>query len=146
MRFMALDVGDKRIGIALSDASGLIASPKDTLYRKGLDRDIDQIVSMANSEEADEILVGMPISMDGTEGPQARKVAKFIQVLSERVEIPVVPWDERLTTVAANRVLIEGNVSRKRRRHLVDKVAAAYILQSYLDYRDQKQAAEERGV
>ena len=144
MRFMGLDVGDKRIGIALSDEGGLIASPRDTLRRNGLEVDIDRLLEMARNEEVGEILVGMPISMDGTEGPQAKKVVKFIHALSERSEIPVVPWDERLTTVAAERVLLEGNVSRAKRRHVIDKVAAAYMLQGYLDYRGEKQAAESR--
>ena len=146
MRFMGLDVGDKRIGIAMSDAEGLIASPRDTLRRDALERDIDRLVELARSEEVGEFLVGMPISMDGSHGPQAKKVAKFIHVLTERSGMPVVPWDERLTTVAAERALLEGNVSRAKRRHVIDKVAAAYMLQSYLDYRSQKQAAERRGA
>jgi putative Holliday junction resolvase len=146
MRFMGLDVGDKRIGIALSDEGGQIAMPKETLYRKGMDKDTDLLAEMADREGVGEILVGMPISLDGTHGPQAQKVTKFIQKLSERLEIPVVPWDERLTTVAAERVLIEGNVSRARRRKVIDKVAATFILQSYLDYRNEKQAEEQRGA
>jgi putative Holliday junction resolvase len=144
MRFMALDVGDKRIGIALSDEGGLIASPRDTLQREGLETDIDRLIEMARNEEVGEILVGMPISMDGTEGPQAKKVRKFIHALSERSEMPVVPWDERLTTVAAERALLEGNVSRGKRRKVIDKVAAAYMLQGYLDYRSERQAEERR--
>lgn len=142
MRFMGLDVGDKRIGIALSDELGLIASPRDTLCRNGLDHDLDRLLDLARQESVGEILVGMPISMDGSEGPQAKKVMKFVQLLSERAEMPVVPWDERLTTVAAERALLEGDVSRARRRKVIDKVAAAYMLQSYLDYRNQKEAAE----
>jgi putative Holliday junction resolvase len=134
---MGLDVGDKRIGIALSDEGGVIASPTETLYRDGLNADIDRLVEMASDAGVGEILVGMPISMDGSYGPQAQKVMKFIQALSERTQIPVVPWDERLTTVAAERVLLSGDVSRKRRRHVVDKVAAAYMLQGYLDLQSQ---------
>lgn len=144
MRFMALDVGDKRIGIAMSDEGGLIASPRDTLQRDRLEADIDRLIEMARNEEVGEILVGMPISMDGTEGPQAKKVMKFIHALNERSEMPVVPWDERLTTVAAERVLLEGNVSRSKRRQVIDKVAAAYMLQGYLDYRSERQAEESR--
>jgi putative Holliday junction resolvase len=146
MRFMGLDFGDKRIGIAVSDEQGLIAMPKDTLHREAARKDIDRLAELANEEGVGEILVGMPISMDGSHGPQARKVMKFVQMLSERVEIPVVPWDERLTTVAAERILIEADVSRSRRRRVIDKVAAAYMLQSYLDYRNEKQAAERRGA
>ncbi len=143
---MGLDVGDKRIGIALSDPEGLIASPRYTLQRGGLDKDLDYLIEMARSEEVGEILVGMPISLDGSEGPQAKKVMKFIHHLAERSGMPVVPWDERLTTVVAERALLEGNVSRAKRRQVIDKVAAAYILQGYLDYRSEKQAAESRGA
>jgi len=139
MRYMGLDVGDKRIGIALSDEGGVIASPKETFYRDGLMRDIDRLVEMASNAGVGEILVGMPVSMDGSIGPQAQKVMKFIHTLSEKADIPVVPWDERLTTVAAERVLLNGDVSRKRRRHVIDKVAAAYMLQGYLDFQSQKQ-------
>lgn len=139
MRYMGLDVGDKRIGIALSDEGGVIASPEETLYREGLTRDIDRLVEMASNAGVGEILVGMPVSMDGTHGPQAQKVMKFIHALSDKADIPVVPWDERLTTVAAERVLLNGDVSRKRRRHVIDKVAAAYMLQGYLDFQSQKQ-------
>jgi putative Holliday junction resolvase len=134
---MGLDVGDKRIGIAFSDEGGVIASPRETLHRDGLTKDLDKLAEMASTERVGEILVGMPVSMDGSHGPQAKKVMKFIQALSEKTDIPVIPWDERLTTVAAERVLLEGDVSRKRRRHVIDKVAAAYMLQSYLDFRSQ---------
>ena len=144
MRFMALDVGDKRIGIALSDEEGLIASPRDTLHRSRLETDIENLIELARNEDVGEILVGMPISMDGSEGPQAKKVAQFIHALSEHSEIPVVPWDERLTTVAAERASLEGNVSRGKRRKVIDKVAAAYLLQGYLDYRSARQAEERR--
>jgi putative Holliday junction resolvase len=146
MRFMGLDVGDKRIGIALSDEQGQIAMPKETLHCEGRDKDTSRLAEMVARESVGEILVGMPISLDGTHGPQAQKVTKFVKALSERVEIPVVPWDERLSTVSAERVLIEGNVSRARRRKVIDKVAATFILQSYLDFRNKKQAEEQRGV
>jgi putative Holliday junction resolvase len=138
---MGLDYGAKFIGIAMSDEAGLIASPLDRLRRVGLDKDIERIIELAKSEGVGEILVGMPLSMDGSEGPQAKKVAEFIHVLQERSGIQVVPWDERLTTVAAQRSLLEGNVSRARRRQVVDKVAAALMLQGYLDYRGLKRAA-----
>ncbi len=117
---MGLDFGDKRIGIAFSDAGGVIALPRETLHRDGLKKDLDQLVEMASTENVGKILVGMPISMDGSHGPQAQKVTKFIQALSEKTDIPVVPWDERLTTVVAERVLLEGNVSRNRRRQVID--------------------------
>ena len=135
MRIMGLDFGDKSIGIAISDESGLIASPRDTLHRSNLEKDIARLTELARKEGVEEILVGMPLSLDGSEGPQARKVMAFIKTLRERSGLQVRPWDERLTTVAAERALIEGNVSRARRRKIVDQVAAAVMLQGYLDYR-----------
>jgi putative Holliday junction resolvase len=146
MRFMGLDFGDKRIGIAVSDDQGQIAMPKDTLQRSGKVKYIERLAELADQENVGEILVGMPVSMDGSHGPQAQKVMRFVQRLRQRVEIPVVVWDERLTTVAAERILIEGNLSRSRRRRVIDKVAAAYMLQSYLDFRNERQAAEQRGA
>jgi putative Holliday junction resolvase len=146
MRFMGLDFGDKRIGIAVSDDQGQIAMPKDTLQRSGKVKYIERLAELADQENVGEILVGMPVSMDGSHGPQAQKVMRFVQRLRQRVEIPVVVWDERLTTVAAERILIEGNLSRSRRRRVIDKVAAAYLLQSYLDFRNERQAAEQRGA
>jgi putative Holliday junction resolvase len=146
MRFMGLDFGDKRIGIAVSDDQGQIAMPKDTLQRSGKVKYIERLAELADQENVGEILVGMPVSMDGSHGPQAQKVMQFVQRLRQRVEIPVVVWDERLTTVAAERILIEGNLSRSRRRRVIDKVAAAYMLQSYLDFRNERQAAEQRGA
>jgi putative Holliday junction resolvase len=135
MRIMGLDFGDKSIGIALSDEAGLIASPRDTLRRSNLEKDIASLAELARKEKVEEILVGMPLSLDGSEGPQAQKVMAFIKALQEHSGLRVHPWDERLTTVSAERALIEGNVSRARRRKIIDQVAAAVMLQSYLDYR-----------
>jgi putative Holliday junction resolvase len=143
MRFMGLDFGSKFIGIAVSDEAGMIASPRESLRRAGLEKDIKYLTELARGEEVGEILVGMPFSLDGSEGPQAKKVMEFSHTLQERSGIQVRPWDERLTTVAAQRALVEGNVSRARRKQVVDKVAAALMLQSYLDYRNLKQASEE---
>jgi len=132
---MGLDFGDKSIGIAISDEAGLIASPRDTLRRSNLEKDIAWLTELARKEGVEEILVGMPLSLDGSEGPQARKVMAFIKALQQHSGFHVRPWDERLTTVAAERALIEGNVSRARRRKIIDQVAAAVMLQGYLDYR-----------
>ena len=135
MRIMGLDFGAKSIGIAISDEAGLIASPRDTLRRSNREKDIAWLTELARREGVEEILVGMPLSLDGSEGPQAQKVMKFIKRLKLHSGLDVRPWDERLTTVAAERALIEGNVSRARRKKVVDQVAAALILQGYLDYR-----------
>lgn len=135
MRFMGLDVGDKRIGVALSDEGGVIASPRETLERRGNRKDIAHLLELAKREAVVTILVGMPLSLDGSVGPQAEKVERFVAALREGTEIPVVLWDERLTTVSAERALLEGDVSRAKRRQRIDRVAASLILQSYLDAR-----------
>ena len=135
MRIMGLDFGAKSIGIAISDEAGLVASPRDTLRRSNLEKDVAWLTELARREGVEEILVGMPLSLDGSEGPQAQKVMQFIKTLTLHSGLHVRPWDERLTTVAAERALIEGNVSRARRKKVVDQVAAALMLQGYLDYR-----------
>jgi putative Holliday junction resolvase len=137
-RIMGLDVGDKRIGIAISDETAIIASPRETLERRGNRKDIAHLLSLAEREEVSEILVGMPFSLDGSSGPQAEKVSRFIEALRAATEIPVATWDERLSTVGAERALLEADVSRAKRRGAVDRVAAALILQSYLDARREK--------
>ncbi|MFQ5789628.1 MAG: Holliday junction resolvase RuvX [Acidobacteriota bacterium] len=142
MRFMGLDVGERRIGIALSDELGMIASPWESLQRVSLQKDVARLTELASRERVTEILVGMPLSLDGSYGPQAKKVTRFIHALREDCGVEVTPWDERFTTVAAERALLEGDLSRSRRRRVVDKVAAALLLQGYLDYRSRKQAVE----
>ena len=135
MRLLGLDVGDKTIGMALSDESATLATGLDTLRRSGLQRDLRELAELARDREVSSVVVGLPRSLNGSEGPQARKVLAFVEALKRAVEVPVVTWDERFTTVAAENALIEGGVSRARRKGLVDKVAAVLILQSYLDYR-----------
>ncbi len=142
MRFMGLDVGDQRIGIALSDESALIASPRETLERRGNRKDIAFLLEVARREEVSEILVGMPFKLDGSSGPQAEKVGRFIEALRASTEIPIHTWDERFSTVGAERALIEADVSRAKRRGVVDRVAAALILQSYLDARRASPASQ----
>jgi putative Holliday junction resolvase len=137
MKLMALDVGEKRIGIALSDESGLIASPRETLERKGARKDIAHILELASREGVAEIVVGLPVSLDGTLGPQAEKVNRFVEALRASTAVSVSTWDERFSTVSAERALIEADVSRAGRRGTVDRVAAALFLQSYLDARRQ---------
>ena len=139
---MGLDIGDKRIGIALSDADGLIASPKDTLNRKGTKKDVISLITLAQREQVDAILVGMPISLDGSYGPQAKKVERFIKALREPSNMEVIPWDERMSTIAAEEVLQHSNLSPSRRKMAIDKVAAACILQWYLDHLNQKPNSE----
>jgi putative Holliday junction resolvase len=143
MRYLGLDVGDKTIGCALSDETGTIAGGLPTLKRAGERRDARAVVEAARREGVEEIVVGLPRSLDGSLGPQAEKVLAFVEQLRRVAELPVVPWDERFTTRIAEQALREAHVSRKGRRSLVDKVAATLILQSYLDYR--KALPSDRG-
>jgi putative Holliday junction resolvase len=140
-RYMGLDVGERRIGIAFSDEEGLVATPRDTLRRQSLEKDLATLGRLARSEGAAGIVVGLPISMDGSEGREAQKVREFISALGRESGLPVTPWDERLSTVAAERALVAQDVSRARRREVVDRVAAALILQSYLDFRRSQEAS-----
>ena len=140
MRFMGLDVGDKRIGIALSDESATIASPTETLQRRGNRKDIAHLLNLARREMVTRILVGMPYSLDGSSGPQALKVSRFVTTLAAETEIPVTTWDERFTTVDAEIALREAKVSPSARRAKIDRSAAAIILQSYLDDLREKRA------
>jgi putative Holliday junction resolvase len=135
MRVMGLDVGDKRIGIAVSDALLLTAQLRPTLERERLDSDLRRLEQIVRDDEVHEVVVGQPLHMDGRESRQSAKVAKFARALAKSLKIPVVLWDERGTSAAAEEHLEEmGMKWRERRRH-VDKMAAAMILQSYLDSR-----------
>ena len=140
---LGLDVGDRTIGLALSDESATLASGLRTIRRTGLKQDLRELSGLVREHEVGEVVVGLPRKLDGTEGPQALKVRAFAEALKKVVNVPVTAWDERFTTVAAEQALIEGGVSRGRRKELVDTVAAVLILQGYLDYR--KAAAVEAG-
>lgn len=133
MRILALDIGSKRIGVALSDELGFTAQGLETVTCRHAEEDLQRVVDLVDEYSVDEIVVGMPYNMNGTEGPQARKVRAFMHRLGQRVGIPLYEWDERLSTVAAERALLEADVSRSKRRKVVDKLAAVLILQAYLD-------------
>ncbi len=130
---MGLDVGDVRIGIALSDPGRIIAQPWETLHRKTEPTDLAALMALTTEHEVDQIVVGWPVMLSGAVGPQARKVDRFANALAAHLALPVERWDERMTTVAAERALREGGLSGRQRRQVVDKVAAALILQSWLD-------------
>ena len=132
-RVMALDVGDKRIGIALSDPTRMLASGLQTLHRTHLAPDIQEIASLIATHNVDTIVVGWPLETSGRVGRQARRVKVIIDALEAATPVPIVLWDERFTSVQAERVLIQGGVRRADRRQVVDKVAATLILQSWLD-------------
>lgn len=130
---MGLDVGDRRIGVAMSDELGIAATPREVITRDG--REWARVVRLVEEAEVGEIVVGVPRSLRGEVGPQAEKVRAFIATLRARTAVPVVEWDERLSTVVAERVLLDADASRARRREVIDKLAAAVILQGYLDAR-----------
>jgi len=135
MRYLGLDVGDRRIGVALSDETGTLATGLATLRRVGPRKDVRAVAELIRRHEAGEVVVGLPRRLDGGLGPQAQKVLAFMDDLRPSAKVPLVPWDERFTSVMAEQALMEGDVSRRDRKDLVDKVAAILILQSYLDYR-----------
>jgi putative Holliday junction resolvase len=133
-RILALDPGTKRIGVALSDELGWTAQPLETFERKSLGVDIAHIKDLVSRHEVREIVVGMPVRLDGRMGPAAQSAQQFLDAVQTGVGIPVVAWDERLTTKAAEQMLIEADVSRKKRKGVVDRVAAALLLKSYLEH------------
>ncbi|MBR7177080.1 MAG: Holliday junction resolvase RuvX [Clostridia bacterium] len=131
---MSLDVGDVRIGIAVSDLMGVIANPLETYTRKGnLEVDAKYIVDLAKSKEVSLFISGLPLGLNGQENEQTTKTRLFIDELTRQCDIPVKYMDERFTTLSAERVLIQGNVRRENRKKVIDKVAATIILQNYLD-------------
>ncbi len=134
MRALGIDLGERRIGLALS--SGSVASPLETIERSG-DPAVDHraILAVAAEWEVDTLVVGLPLSLDGSEGPAARSVRSEIADLAAATSLTVVPYDERLTTVTATRLLREGEVPGRSRRRMVDQVAAAVMLQAWLDGR-----------
>ena len=135
VRILALDVGTKRIGLAVSDPLGLTAQGLGVLERKGWDRDLARLLEIARPYQVQEILVGLPRHMDGRLGEQAEEILALARALGEALGARVATWDERLSTVEAERLLIQADMSRKKRRRVVDQVAASIILQAYLDGR-----------
>ena len=132
-KILGLDFGGKNIGVAISDELGLTAQPIETIKRKSLKEDLRYISNLVKKHQIIKIVVGLPRNMNGSLGNQARKVLTFAERLQKELDLPVITWDERLSTVAVTRVLIDADISRKKRKRLVDKLAAAYILQGYLD-------------
>lgn len=133
MRALGLDVGDKTIGVAVTDELGWTAQPVTTIRRKNLQVDLDALASIATEKEADRFVIGLPLNMDDTEGPRAEKTRRFAAAVEARFGLPIVLWDERLSTWEAERVLLEANMKRQKRREVIDTVAAVVILRSWLD-------------
>lgn len=132
-RIMGLDIGDKTIGVAVSDLMGLTAQGVKTVKRVGKKKDIEALKEIIKERQVNKIVSGLPKNMNGTLGPQGEKVIKFCELLEEETGIKIEYWDERLSTVAAERTLIQGNVRRENRKGVIDMVAAVIILQGYLD-------------
>lgn len=133
-RTLGLDVGDRRVGVAVSDELGLLASPRTVLSRRGLEHDLAAVLDWLERERAQRIVVGHPLRFDGTPGEQARKVERFVAALAARTDRPIVLWDERLSSNEAAEALRAAGARRKQRQQPLDALAAAIILQNYLDH------------
>lgn len=133
-RLLALDVGEKTIGLAMSDDERMVASPLKLIERSKLSKDMQTLSALAREYAVAGLVVGYPLNMDGTEGPRCQATRQFARDMAEKIALPTLLWDERLSTVAVNRMMIdEADLSRQRRGELVDKLAATYLLQGVLD-------------
>ena len=135
MRALGLDLGTTKIGVAVSDELGLAAHPRVVLPRRGDAVDAEAIARLVDEEQAQVVVVGMPLTLEGKVGPAAKRTLAFVAALEKRLTVPVETWDERFSTAAVERVLVDGNVSRAKRKQVIDKQAAAFLLQGWLDAR-----------
>jgi putative Holliday junction resolvase len=135
MRIMGLDVGDRTIGVAVSDEMGWTAQGVETIRRQSNEKDFARLKTLIEEYQVSEIVVGLPKNMNGTIGPRGESCQAFAEMVAKRTSLPVKLWDERLTTMAAERMLIAADVSRQKRKKVIDKMAATLILQGYLDAR-----------
>ena len=131
-RIIAFDIGDKRIGIAISDPFGDMALPLETYWRKNLKKDVEYLVNLAKSKYAETIVCGLPVNFDGSVSEQTQKTEFFISELKKATDIEIVTADERFTTKEARRLLLEADMRRDKRKGVIDKIAASYILEDYL--------------
>jgi len=143
MRVLGIDIGARRIGVAISDELGFTAQPLPTIDRKQVRSGVKAVAAIVAEHGAERVVYGLPLNMNGSEGPAAVNAREFAAALAELVDVPLIPCDERLTTVEAEQVLRETGVSRKKRRSKVDQIAAQIILQGWLDARAAEQAREE---
>ena len=132
-KILALDFGVKRIGLAISDELRLTAQPYGTIECKDEEEDLQKLEAIVKEEKAGEIIIGLPKRLDGSLGDMAKQAKRFARLARERLNVPVRTWDERFSTHAAERALLDGNVRRKKRKQVIDKTAAVWILQGYLD-------------
>jgi putative Holliday junction resolvase len=133
LRFLGLDLGEKTIGLALSDTSRTVATPMETLRRSKFSADAQKLERIVQEQNVGAVAIGLPLNMDGSDGPSAQSARAFGRNLAARTPVPIIFWDERLSTVAVTRTLLDADASRRRRADVVDKMAAAYILQGVLD-------------
>ncbi len=133
MRLMGLDIGSHTIGVAISDELKVTAQGLKTIRRKSMEEDLNEISNLISEFKIDKIVVGLPKNMDGTLGKQAKMVFQWIKNLKEKINLPVVTWDERLTTIEASKVLLQADLSRQKRKRVIDKISAILILQGYLN-------------
>lgn len=141
---MALDVGDVRIGVALSDPLGIIAQPHSVIAAKSPQADAEAIQNLVRETDTRRLIVGIPLNQEGKPGPQAEKVLAFVELLKQTLSIDIVLQDERFTTAEAQRGLIAAGVRRQARKGIIDKIAAQRILQTYLDRRAREQRAQQQ--
>ena len=132
-RLLGLDVGKKTIGLAISDAALVVASPLKILWRRKFTPDAEDMFALADSEQVGGLILGWPVNMDGSEGPRCQATRAFARNFERLHDMPIAFWDERLSTVAAEKALLEADTTRKRRSEVIDHVAASYILQGTLD-------------
>jgi putative Holliday junction resolvase len=133
MRIMGLDIGSHTIGVAISDELGMTAQGLKTIKRKSMEEDLKEISLIIAQFKIDKIVVGLPINMDGTIGKQAEMVSQWVKIIKEKISLPIETWDERLSTVEASKVLLDVDLSRKKRKGVIDKLAAVLILQGFLN-------------
>ena len=142
MKILAIDLGDVRTGLAVCDKSEILASPFGVINQRNKDRLIEEIAAVINENDIEEAIVGNPVNMNGSFGPRSEQCRLFSEKLKEAVEIPVVLWDERSTTVLAHNLLSDANVKSKKRKEKIDAAAAAVILENYLTYRKKENKHE----
>jgi len=140
MRLLGLDVGTRTIGLAVSDEGGAVATPLRTISREGGLKDLEAVAAARAEHDAAALVIGMPLDLDGGEGDAARRVRALGARLAEHLGCPVHYWDERFSTVAAERALLEGNVRRRKRKQVINHIAAALILQGFIDHQRQDDA------
>lgn len=139
MRIMALDLGEKNIGVAVSDPTGLIARGVEVIRRTTREKDLARLKELVEELEVGQVIVGLPLNMNGSEGPEAEKARESGREIAGFLQVPLLFWDERLTTLLAEKVLLQADLSRARRKKVIDKMAAVFILQNFLDKEKNKE-------